>query len=62
MRDRCMNAYGVRLKSHFNLLVLLTPQKVPHLLKILWQFRQTVLKIALENVSSKIERRVLVPD
>ena len=61
MRDRRINAYGVRLKSHLNSLVKLTPQKFPFFSKLCDNF-VTVLKIALENVLSKIERRVLVPN
>ena len=54
MHDRRMNAYGVSLKRHFNSLVEQTPQKIPHLLKILWQIRQTVLKMALKMSMVKL--------
>ena len=62
MRDRHMNAYGVRLKGHFNSFVLTHSTKSS-------QFTQTFVKISsdsfedsLKNVFSKIERRVLMPN
>ena len=62
MRDRRMNAYGVRLKSHFNSLVLTDTTKSSQFTQTFVTISSHSFKIAIENVFSKIERRVLVPD
>ena len=62
LRNKCMNAYGVKLKSHWYSGVLLTPQNFLKLLKKKLNLYQTVLEIAYENLLKKFQWRILVPD
>ena len=62
MRDRRMNAYGVRLKRHCNSLVLTDTKKSIQFTQTFVTISSHSFEIALENVFSKIERRVLVPN